>query len=131
MRTLLSVLIGAALVAPVAAAAKERLSPEVQLAKALEGRDAGPAERCIDLKDTDHSIIIPGEAIIYKDGGTLWVNRPTSGARALSARDIVTTRTLNGQLCSNDTIVMRDRYSRAPMGTVFLGAFVPYRNRAE
>lgn len=131
MRRLVSLLTAAALLAPVSAQAKERVSPQAGLARALEGLVEGVPERCIDLRDSDHSIIIPGEAIIYKDGATLWVNRPTSGARALSGRDIVTTRTLGGQLCSSDTIIMRNRYSGAMMGTVFLGEFVPYRNRGD
>lgn len=127
MRTLIHFLIGAALLAPGAVQAKERLAPEAQLAKALDGRVAGEPARCINLRNSDSSQVIPGHAIVYKDGRTLWVNRPRSGARNLTANDVLVTRTLGSQLCSTDTVVMHDRYSQAMTGIVFLGEFVPYR----
>lgn len=126
MRTIVSLLIGAALLAPGAVQARERLTPEAQLAKALEGRVAGEPVDCISLTRSNSTQVIPGTAIIYREGGTLYVNRPKSGAPR-DDRDIMVTRTFTSQLCSSDTIQLQDRDTHAMTGIVFLGQFVPYR----
>ncbi len=127
MRTIIKLLVGAALLATGAAQARERLTPEAQLAKALEGRVAGEPVDCISLSRSPSSQVIPGEAIIYRDGNTLYVNKPRSGAKALNDWDVLVTRTFTSQLCSSDTVLLHDRTTRATRGVVFLGEFVPYR----
>lgn len=128
MRIFISLLIGAAMLAPGAAQARERLSGEAQIAKALDGRVAGEPVDCIAItRGNQSSQVIPGEAIIYKNGSTLYLNRPRAGAESLSDRDIMVTRPFGSRLCSTDTVVLHDRYSHFVTGTVFLGEFVPYR----
>ena len=109
------------------AQAGPRLSPEEQLAKALEGRVAGEPVRCISYSRINSSRIIEGAAIIYDAGGTLYVNRPDSGAEALDDNDILVTRLHGSQLCDNDVTELVDRSSRMMSGLVFLGEFVPYK----
>ncbi|HWW59707.1 MAG TPA: hypothetical protein VN047_22655 [Sphingopyxis sp.] len=129
MRHLIPTLLAAAAIAatPAASAAKERLAPEAQLAKLLEGRVAGEPQDCISLPATNSSQIIDKTAIVYRSGGTLWVNRPKGGAESLDDDDILVTRLTGSQLCSIDTIELRDRTSRMYSGFVSLGEFVPYR----
>lgn len=123
-----TILTAAALAAlPAAANAKEKLTPEQELAKALEGRVAGEPQNCISLPQVTSSQIIDKTAIIYRIGGTLWVNRPRGGAESLDDDDILVTKTIGSQLCSIDIVELHDRGSRMYGGFVSLGEFVPYR----
>ncbi len=127
MRPLIATIIAAAAIAAGPAAAKEKLSPEAQLEKMLEGRVAGEPQNCINLSSARSTTIIDGTAIVYRVGSTLWVNRPTGGASSLDDDDILVLKTSTSQLCSIDTIELRDQTSRMYSGFVSLGKFVPYR----
>ena len=128
MRHLIPALIAAAAVtAAPAAMAREKLEPEAQLAKLLEGRVAGEPQKCIPLSTTRSSQIIDKTAIVYKVGSTRWVNRPEGGAASLDDDVILVLKTSGSQLCSIDTLELHDRTSRMYSGFVSLGEFVPYR----
>lgn len=127
MRPLIASIIAAAAIAAGPATAKEKLSPEAQLEKMLEGRVAGEPQNCINLSSARSSTIIDGTAIVYRAGSTLWVNRPRGGADSLDDDDILVTKTTGSQLCSIDTVQLRDRTSQMYAGFVSLGEFVPYR----
>lgn len=128
MRHLIPALLAAAAVAAApTASARERLAPEDQLAKLLEGRVAGEPQNCISLPAARSSQIIDRTAIVYKVGSTLWVNRPKGGAESLDDDDILVTRTTGSQLCSIDVVELHDRTSHFYSGFVSLGEFVPYK----
>ncbi|WP_432768890.1 MAG: hypothetical protein HEQ22_16240 [Sphingopyxis sp.] len=127
MRPLIPALLVAAAVAATPAAAREKLAPEAELAKMLEGRVAGEPRNCISLSSARSSTIVEGTAIVYRVGSTLWVNRPKSGAETLDEDDILVTKLTGSQLCSIDTVQLRDRTSQIYAGFVSLGEFVPYR----
>ena len=112
---------------PTASTAKERPTPEAKLEKLLEGRVAGEPQRCITLSAVQSSQVIDKTAIVYRSGGTLWVNRPAGGADSLRDDDILVTKLTGSQLCSIDTIQLQDRSSHMWRGFVSLGEFVPYR----
>lgn len=126
MRLLITSALTALALAAVPGAAKEKLSPEAQLEKMLEGRVAGEPRNCIPLSATN-STVIDGTAIVYRVGGTLWVNRPRSGADTLDEDDILVTRTSGSQLCSLDSVQLYDRSGNMWRGFVSLDEFVPYR----
>jgi hypothetical protein len=128
MRHLIPALIAAAAIAAApAATAREKLAPEDQLAKLLEGRVAGEPQDCISLSTARSSQIIEKTAIVYKVGSTYWVNRPKGGAESLDDDDILVTKTTGSQLCSIDAVELRDRTSHMYAGFVSLGKFVPYK----
>ena len=128
MRHLIPALLAAAaLAASPAASAREKLAPEDQLAKLLDGRVAGEPQNCLSLTSLGSSQIIDKTAIVYRVGSTLWVNRPDGGASSLDDDDILVLKTSGSQLCSIDTLELRDRSSRMYSGFVSLGKFVPYR----
>ncbi|MBW8842980.1 MAG: hypothetical protein JF608_14510 [Sphingomonadales bacterium] len=105
---------------------------EAELARMLAGRVPGKPVDCIDLRSAGSSHVIDRTAIVYGSGGTLYVNRPRSGASSLDSDDIQVTRTSGSQLCSLDTVRLVDRGSRIPSGFIALDKFVPYarpRNR--
>jgi hypothetical protein len=128
MRLIPTLFIAAALAAvPAASSAREKLAPEDQLAKLLKDRVAGEPQDCITLSSINSSQVIDKTAIVYRSGSTLWVNRPEGGASSLDDDDILVTKTTGSQLCSIDTVELRDRTSRMYSGFVSLGKFVPYR----
>ena len=95
--------------------------------KVADGRVAGDPRSCITLSRIDSSQIIDKTAIVYRDGSTLWVNRPRSGAQSLDEDDVLVTKLTGSQLCSIDTVQLHDRASHFWRGFVSLGEFVPYR----
>lgn len=127
MRPFIATIIAAAAIAAAPASAKEKLSPEAQLDKMLDGRVAGEPQNCINLSSARSSTIIDGTAIVYRAGSTLWVNRPKGGAESLDDDDILVTKTTGSQLCSIDAVQLVDRTSHMYAGFVSLGEFVPYR----
>ena len=130
MRNIVSaIVVAAALLAAPASQARTRLSPEQQLDKMLAGRQAGEPVNCISLLDSQDTTVIDKTAIVYGRGRTIWVNRPDN-ARALDSDDILVTRLHTSQLCSLDTVNLRDRFARMNTGFVNLNKFVPYRRVA-
>jgi hypothetical protein len=127
MRLLISILAGAALLAPAMVQARPHLSPAQQLARETEGRVAGDPVDCIDLRRVRGSRIINDTAIVYDAGSVIYVNEPKSGADSLDQWDTLVTRTHDTRLCSIDTVHLYDTSSRMQTGFVLLGDFVPYR----
>jgi len=112
--------------AGMAQAATDR-SPEAQLARATAGRVAGQPVDCINQHEIRSTRIIDKTAIVYEmNGGTVYVNRPTSGASSLRSDLVLVTDTHSTQLCSVDIVRLYDSGSRMQNGTVGLGQFVPY-----
>ncbi len=133
MRPLITTILTAAAMAaiPTMAAAKEKLTPEAELSKLLEGRVAGEPQNCISVSQARSSRIIDGTAIVYRIGNILWVNRPRSGADSLNDDDILVTKLYGSQLCSIDSVELHDRSGGFYRGFVSLGDFVPYRRAAK
>ena len=129
MRKLLPLLAGSLALIAGSAQAKPA-DHEAELARTISGRVAGRPVDCIDLHQVRGSHIIPGVAIVYDAGSTIYVNRPRAGAETMNQWDVMVNRLFSNQLCSVDTVQLMDQGSHMYSGTVFLGEFVPYR-RAE
>ena len=117
---------GAALLISPATQARERLTGEQQLAKIVDGRVAGKPVHCIFMPSVNNTRIIDKTAIVYDAGGTIYVNRPDSGAASLDRNDVLVTRLTGSQLCNVDAVHLHDRTSHFWSGFVGLGDFVPY-----
>jgi len=117
---------GTALLATPAAMAGERLSGEAKLAKILEGRVAGEPVDCIYMPRVRDSRIIDKTAIVYDGGSTIWVNRPPVGADRLDSDDVMVIQPTGSQLCSVDTVQLRESTQLFWNGFVGRGEFVPY-----
>ncbi len=130
MRTIATLLLGAALIGaavPAAADSPANARGEAKLAKMLDGRVAGKPVNCVDLDRIQSTEIVDRTAIVYRGfGGKIYVNRPRMGASTLNNWDLPVTRTYGNQLCSLDTVQLYDRTSRIQSGFVGLGQFVPY-----
>jgi len=127
MKSVMGLIVAGAAIAATPAVAIDRQPPDAQLAQALEGRVAGEPVDCVDLRRVRSTRIIPGTAILYDAGNTIYVNRPRGGLDRLSQWDTMVTRLYSDRLCSIDTVQMVDPTSHMLTGIVFLGDFVPYR----
>lgn len=126
-RKIIAFLIGAVATATAPAQAGQRLTPEAELARALEGRVAGEPVDCVNLRLVRNSQVIDRTALLFDTGSIIYVNRPRSGAATLNRYDTQVVRPFNSRLCSIDTVQMVDLASGMPTGIVFLDEFVPYR----
>ncbi len=99
---------------------------EAELAELLEGRVAGEPVRCLHSSQRDSLTVIDDTAFVFRDGDTLYVNRP-SGARFLSWSDIPVFKPFGSQYCALDHVEMRDRSSLINGPVLTLSEFVPYR----
>ena len=115
----------AAAAASTAAVPRER--GEAELQRTLAGRVPGEPVDCINLRAIRASRIIDRTAIVYEAGGTIYVNRPRAGRESLDDWYVLVTNTHSSQLCSIDVVQLYDAGARFRTGSVFLGAFVPYR----
>lgn len=113
-----------------AALAKPKLTGEQQLAKILEGREAGPPVDCISLSDSRDQRVIDKTAIVYGNGSTIYVNRP-SNPNDLDRDDIMVTDIRGSQFCRLDIVRLRDRSGGFYSGFLSLQEFVPYRRVAR
>ena len=102
-------------------------SPQTELARALDGRTAGPPVRCLQLSRVLSTRIVERTGLLYDVGGTLYLNRPRSGARNLRDDDILKYEVFAGQLCRGEPVQRLDRSTGSQYGFVLLGDFVPYR----
>lgn len=109
--------------APIEAA---RLSGEERLAKLIEGRTAGEPRDCIFTPGNTNLTVIDKTAIVYKQGGKVWVNR-TANPEQIDDDDILVIKRFSGSsLCRQDTITLADRATGMFTGVLFLDDFVPY-----
>ena len=132
MRGSLLLLLAGALLLPAGAQAAKDRSPEAELAGITAGRVAGPPVDCIYQRDIQSSRIISRTAIVYTmNNGTIYVNRPKSGATSLSPTDVMVTDTHSPQLCSIDIVNLVDSGVHMRKGAVGLDKFVPYPRPAK
>ena len=119
-----------ALVGAGSAAAAPNEPGEAKLARALQDRTAGKPLDCLTLRYAQSSTVIEGTAIVFESAGTLYVNRPASGAESLSDLRTLFTRSLTGELCRGEPVGMVDTSTGNETGGIILGQFVPYRKKA-
>lgn len=107
--------------------ADEPTPGEAELAEMLEGRVAGEPVDCLSESQRDSIQIVENTAIVFRDGDTLWVNRPAA-AQFLSRSDLPVFHQFSSQLCRLDQVELRDRLGSGtiPGPRLALGEFVPY-----
>ncbi|MFA7596286.1 MAG: hypothetical protein WCY92_08010 [Novosphingobium sp.] len=108
------------------APALAKATGEERLAKMLEGRQAGEPVSCITLFDSHNLQVIDKTALVYKSGGTIYVNRPRD-PNSLRPHDVLIMKRTSSQFCKQDMVNTADQTTGMYTGSVFLGDFVPYR----
>jgi hypothetical protein len=120
----------ALLAVPGAVSAKPKLTGEERLAKIIGDRVPGEPVSCISQHQTRDMEVIDKTALVYKNGGTIYVNRPQN-AKDLDDDDILVTKLHGSQFCDLDIVQTYDRSGHFWTGFVNLGEFVPYRRVAK
>jgi hypothetical protein len=132
MRTLITLLAGAALAltGATAATAKPTLAEknEARLARMLEGRTAGEPVNCISALRNNRIEVIEHIGIVYDAGDTIYVARATH-PHMLDRWDVPVIERFGSSLCTTDIIRTIDRSGGHITGAVFLEDFVPYTRR--
>lgn len=98
--------------------------PDPKLTAALAGREAGKPVSCVSLSRAESSSTYR-DAIVYRDGGTLYVNR-VGACPGLRSDPILVTRNFGGQICRGEPIELADRNTGTFRGTCVLQDFEPY-----
>jgi len=97
-----------------------------ELARALEGRVAGVAQRCLPATQNSGPQII-GETLLYRQGRTLWRAELPDGCPSLRGDPILVTEIFGGSICRNDRFRTIDRGAPAiPGPSCRFGDFTPY-----
>ena len=99
---------------------------EARVARMIAGRTAGKPQSCINTYRSDKLEVVPGVAVVYDAGKTLYVARPTD-PQMLGRNDaLLMDRFSPVRLCVQEPMKTIDRYDHYPTGVVFLQDFVPY-----
>lgn len=109
---------------------QETRSPKAQkeLAEALAGRNPGPPVRCIRNYRTNQMQVIDDWTLLFRDGGTLYVQNPRGGCNGLGngSRTLVTRPFGTNDLCDGDINHTVDLVANIQGGACVFGPFVPY-----
>ncbi|MGZ3266433.1 MAG: hypothetical protein ACXU6Y_12070, partial [Croceibacterium sp.] len=70
--------------------------------------------------------VVDRTALVFRDGSTLYVNRPT-GVELLTWSDVPVFKMYGDQVCQSDIVHLRDRSTGMGGGSMTMGDFVPYR----
>lgn len=110
-------------------AERQRERDEMSLARLIGERTPGPAQDCLDTRQTNGVESIGGRTLLYFDGNTVWRNDLEGQCGGLRSGDALLTDQRQVRLCRGD--IAR---SVAPVpgraqvtGTCVIGRFVPYR----
>jgi hypothetical protein len=116
----------AALATAVPSPAAADAKGEAQLAKLLDGRVPGAPVHCLSRNERENMQVIDRTALVFRDGKTLYVNRP-GGVNFLTWSDIPVFKIWGDQLCSKDIAHLHDRSSGIGGPALVMGDFIPYR----
>ena len=101
-----------------------------KMAKALNGRTAGPEVSCIpNWRGQSDMEVIDDNTILFEDGGIVYVQKPRASCDGLE-RDkytLVVRQYGSGRLCSGDINQLVDSSTGFYGGSCVFGPFVPYR----
>lgn len=93
----------------------------------LEGRAAGPPERCV-LVERDIGLRVADNdrgTLLYGTGKRIWANHLEPGC-GFNRGDVLVVRTIGSDYCRGDFVRSFDPVSRFPGPSCRLGDFVPY-----
>jgi hypothetical protein len=103
--------------------------PEADLAAALSGRTAGPAQDCVSEADLAGNKAYGKDVIVFsgRTNDVVYVNRLANGCPGLDVGRAIKIKTPATRLCRGDTVTVFDALSGTELGSCSLGEFTPYR----
>ena len=107
----------------------EMTKGEKELAKLLEGREAGKPVSCIRNFPIQQLRVINKTALVYGRGRTIYVQR-TRNPQDIDDGEVLVTRHFGGSdLCRLDNVTTVDRHGGFFSGVIFFEDFVPYTKK--
>ena len=100
-----------------------------KLAKALAGRAPGQPVSCISNMRGSKMQIVDDQTILFREGGTVYVQKPSGGCHGLGSGNYTLVTRLHGsnRLCRGQIGEVVDQLSGFTYGSCVFGDFVPYR----
>lgn len=101
-----------------------------KLATALQGRTAGQPTNCVpNLHGQVKMNVIDDGTILFRDGSTVYLQRPAGGCPGLESRGytLVSRRVGQHQICQGDIQELVDLQTGIQGGSCVFSDFVPYR----
>lgn len=101
-----------------------------ELAKALQGRTAGQPVSCIpNFRGQARMEVIDDRTILFKDGGTVYLQRPHGGCRGIDhgGYTLVSHKVGEHRICSGDIQQLVELQTGIHGGHCVFSQFVPYR----
>jgi len=109
---------------------QEARSPKAdrELADALAGRTPGPPVRCLANYRTTHMEVIDDYTILYREGRTIYLQKPRGGCRGLKngIYTLVTRKYGTNQICDSDINRLIDLRTGMGGGSCMFEPFIPY-----
>src|SRR4029453_18694729 len=112
------------------APAEQARSPRAadELGDVMPGRVAGKPERCIPNDSSVQMEVVDDWTILFRDGGTLYVQNPPGGCTGIGNRSrTLVTRQFGSQICEGDVNHLIDLRTGMGASTCLFGPFIPYR----
>jgi hypothetical protein len=102
---------------------------QAALDRELAGRVAGESESCISWRSTQSLHATGTGLFVYRDGGTIWVNRPIHecGSSFRPTHTLIVEMRGGSRYCRGDLIRAVEPGSSIPGPLCALGDFTPYR----
>ncbi len=114
--------------AAVAAAGPVTALPLDRLAGIVGDRIAGEPVDCIEAAEIDGVHLVPGGfAYVMRSPATVFVNLPETGGGFIHNGVTPAVDRTGALLCRNQPVALLGENSLAPVATIRLGPFVPYR----
>lgn len=100
---------------------------EAKLAAALAGKVPGAPQTCIQPYQTNETITIDDNTILFRRGSTVYRNDPPGGCNSLGTGFYtLVTRSSGSGLCRGDIAQVADVSNGMVVGSCSLSDFVPY-----
>ncbi len=100
--------------------------------RALAGKSAGKAEKCLPTYRSNDMTVIDEQTILFRDGRTTYVNNTLGRCSSLgNSGYALVTRNIGPQLCRGDIATVVDTSTGMTVGSCSIGEFVPYRAAAQ
>lgn len=106
----------------------ERPAASAKLAKALAGRTAGPAVRCVPNFRNSDMKVIDDQTILFGQGKTVYLQKPAGGCPSmrLGGYSLVSRQFGSNRACQGDINEVVDVRSGVTVGSCVFAPFVPY-----
>lgn len=100
---------------------------QADLSSELAGRTAGPPQDCVPASAGDSLVARDSQTLVYRHGGTIWVNRLAAACPGLNAMSTLIVEVHGSNHCRGDPVRAIEAGQNIPGPICVLGSFTPWR----